>query len=99
MPPSNAWTMRSNPGQAEGRKAVDIGRSFKGVTGWLGVPEGRQAAIMPALPPCMKSRRAEYRRRHLTGRIQPWTFLSAYSGQRLHGASFQTGKLNSIASN
>jgi hypothetical protein len=30
MPPSSAWTIRSNPGQAEGRKAVDIGRSFKG---------------------------------------------------------------------
>jgi hypothetical protein len=30
MPPSSAWTIRSNPGQAEGRMAVDIGRSFKG---------------------------------------------------------------------
>jgi hypothetical protein len=30
MPPSSAGTIRSNPGQAEGRKAVDIGRSFKG---------------------------------------------------------------------
>ena len=33
MPPSLAWTIRSNPGQAEGRKAVDTGRSFKGMTG------------------------------------------------------------------
>jgi hypothetical protein len=35
MPPSSAGTIRSNPGQAEGRKAVDIGRSFKEWTGWL----------------------------------------------------------------
>ncbi|CAI8988640.1 hypothetical protein EMIT0P171_70232 [Pseudomonas sp. IT-P171] len=33
MPPSLAWTIRSSPGQAEGRKAMGAECLFKGTTG------------------------------------------------------------------
>jgi hypothetical protein len=54
MPPSNACTIRSNPGHAEGRTTFEV--LFKGAPGTREKPlQGVRRGIMPALAEGMKS--------------------------------------------